>query len=79
VSKNKIVMQTPDTTVVSEYISERKTQTSYQSEAESEKSFIEQLKSQAYEYLDINSEEKLISNLRTQLEKLNNYKFSEKE
>ena len=51
----------------------------YQSEAQLEKAFIEQLQSQAYEYLPITNEDALKTNLRTQLEKLNNFTFSDKE
>ena len=45
----------------------------YQSEAELERAFIKQLETQAYEYLKITSENKLVLNLRQQLEKLNNF------
>ncbi|HNX57307.1 MAG TPA: type I restriction endonuclease subunit R, partial [Prolixibacteraceae bacterium] len=44
-----------------------------------EKSLIEQLKMQAYEYLPLTSEKQLIGNLRTQLEKLNDYTFTDNE
>jgi len=48
----------------------------YQSEAALETAFIEQLKTQAYEYLPITNEDALKTNLRTQLEKLNNFTFT---
>jgi len=51
----------------------------YQSEAALETAFIEQLKTQGYEYLPITNEDALKTNLRTQLEKLNNFTFSDKE
>ncbi len=51
----------------------------YQSEAELEKEFVAQLQTQAYEYLPITQESDLIINLRTQLEKLNHYTFSDQE
>ena len=51
----------------------------YQSEAGLEREFIEILRGQGYGYLNIKSENDLILNLRTQLEKLNNYKFSSSE
>ena len=41
--------------------------------------YIEQLESQAYEYLPITDKTDLIANLRTQLEKLNEYNFSNSE
>ena len=51
----------------------------YQSEAALEKEFIRLLTTQGYEYLSIHNEATLVSNLRLQLEKLNNYHFSDKE
>lgn len=59
-------------------INERKSE-SYQTEAQLEKAFIEQLKRQAYEYIAPSSEADLIANIRIQLEKLNNYHFSDDE
>lgn len=66
-------------TVVSEYKPENQNRISFQSEAQLEKEFIDQLAKQGYEYLNINSEEELINNLRVQLEKLNDYTFTDKE
>ncbi len=51
----------------------------YQSEADLEREFIALLKQQAYEYLPVHSEHELISNLRAQLERLNNVTFSDSE
>jgi len=51
----------------------------YQSEAQLERSFIEQLKLQAYAYLRINNEAELVANLRQQLERLNKITFSNAE
>ena len=42
-----------------------------------EDAFIKQLQEQGYEYLPINDEKALIANLRKQLEKLNDHKFSD--
>ncbi len=74
-----LVAQNPKSTVVSEYIPSKKRAENYQSEAELEREFIKQLETQAYEYLKITEEEDLKSNLRKQLEKLNDYEFSEGE
>ena len=52
---------------------------SYQSEAELEQAFIKQLKTQAYEQVNITSEADLVFNLRKQLEKLNDFKFTDAE
>ena len=68
-----------ESTVVAEFQSERTRETAYQSEADLERRFIQQLESQAYEYFPITTEEELISNLRCQLEKLNKIEFSDKE
>ena len=72
-------MENPQSTVVAEYSPERRRAEQYQSEAELESAFIEQLELQAYEYLPIKNETDLIANLRTQLEKLNDYNFSDSE
>ena len=75
-----MVVQDTQNTFVCEYISPYgKKPQNYQSEAELEKAFIEQLKSQAYEHLNITSEKDLVKNLRQQLEKLNNFEFSDNE
>ncbi len=75
----KLVAENPQSTVVAEYAAEYRTAKAYQSEAELERAFIEQLKSQAYEYLPIAAETDLVLNLRKQLEKLNNFTFSDTE
>ena len=74
-----MVAENPESTVVTEYKPLYRRETTFQSEADLEKAFIEQLTSQAYEYLPIASEEELIANLRCQLETLNNYKFTNPE
>jgi type I restriction enzyme R subunit len=75
----KMVAENPQSTVVSDYEPRYRTAKQYQSEAEMEKEFIEQLQTQAYDYLPITSEKELIENLRCQLEKLNGYRFTDKE
>lgn len=75
----KMVAENPQSTVVSDYEPRYRTAKQYQSEAEMEKEFIEQLQTQAYDYLPITSEKELIENLRRQLEKLNGYRFTDKE
>ena len=78
-NKYNLVVENPQSTVVAEYSPEKKRAEQYQSEAELESAFIEQIESQAYEYLPITDETDLIANLRTQLEKLNEYNFSDSE
>ena len=78
-SNYKIVAENPESTVIAEYQPFSRKEFSYQSESELENAFIEQLKTQAYDYLPITSEEDLISNLRCQLETLNQYQFTHSE
>ena len=77
--KNSIIVENPNSTVMAEYVPDSKRSTNYQSEDALEKAFIKQLESQAYEYLNITSEEDLVLNLRKQLEKLNNFNFTDTE
>jgi type I restriction enzyme, R subunit len=77
--KYNIVAENPESTVVAEYQSLYKRETSFQSEDQLERAFIQQLQTQAYEYLTITSEAALVSNLRQQLQKLNDYTFTDKE
>lgn len=74
-----IVAETNENTVVTEYTPVTKRYDAYQSEAALEAEFIRLLTEQGYEYLPIHSEEDLVLNLRRQLEKLNNYVFSDSE
>lgn len=74
-----LVAQNTQSTVVAEFTPSPKRAEQYQSEDALEKEFIAQLQNQAYEYLKIHQENDLVSNLRKQLEKLNNYQFSESE
>lgn len=78
-NKYNLVAENSQSTVVAEYTPEKKRAEHYQSEAELERAFIEQLGSQAYEFLPITSEADLIANLRVQLEKLNDYRFTDNE
>ena len=73
------VVEGDESTVVSEFIGGEDTESTYQSEADLEREFIENLQSQSYEYLPITSEAQLIANLRTQLERLNSITFSDAE
>lgn len=72
-------MSTAESTVVTEYEPQKNRSDAYQSEAALEKAFIKMLTEQGYEYIQIDSPSALIYNLRKQLEKLNNYTFSDKE
>lgn len=77
----QLIAENLQSTVVSEYKSypDSVREVHYQSEADLERAFMEQLTKQAYEHLSITSEADLVQNLRTQLEKLNSFEFTENE
>ncbi|MFD0866819.1 HsdR family type I site-specific deoxyribonuclease, partial [Tessaracoccus lubricantis] len=68
-----------ESTVVAEYVAEPSSAAGYQSEADLERELIATLESQAYERLHVTSEADLITNLRLQLEALNQITFSDDE
>ena len=74
-----IVAQTSENTVVTEYTPAKARSDSYQSEAELEREFIRMLSEQGYTYLPIHTEAELLQNLREQLQKLNDYSFTDSE
>ena len=74
-----LISENDNSTVLAEYKRLNRVATSFQSEAALEKELINTLVEQGYEYLTINNEDELILNLRRQLEKLNNYHFTDGE
>ncbi len=78
-SQYNMVMQGGESTVVAEYTPQPRKAEAYQSEADLENELIANLQEQGYEYLQIHSKTDLEENLRKQLEKLNDYQFSEEE
>ena len=74
-----IVAASNESTVVAEYTPEAARSDAYQSEAELEREFIRLLTAQGYEYLTVHDETALTANLRTQLELLNDYHFTDNE
>jgi len=68
-----------ESTVVAEFVPDPAQETSYQSEADLERTLINLLRDQAYEQLPLRSEAQLVANLRTQLEALNGIAFSDAE
>lgn len=78
-NKYNVVMETINSTVVAEYEPLKRKLDSYQSEAALEKEFIRMLTEQGYDYLEIHEQDALVTNLRKQLELLNDYKFTESE
>ncbi len=74
-----IIAESQEYTVVAEYDHVATPAEAYQSEADLEREFIRLLGEQGYEYLPIHTEADLIKNLRSQLEKLNHYHFTDSE
>ena len=74
-----IVSENMNSTVIAKYEGFKNSKTTYQSECELEHDFIKSLQALSYEYLKFTTEEEFILNLKTKLEELNNYKFSDKE
>lgn len=69
----------PESTVVSEYEPQETRSNAYQSEADLEQAFIDMLTQQGYEYVKIHKYDELVENLRKQLEKLNQFTFTDDE
>ena len=78
-STYNVVARTSESTVVAEYKPKERKSTAYQSEADLERELIAQLHSQGYECPNLPDEAAMLQNLRSQLEKLNNYTFSDAE
>lgn len=78
-SQYNVIAETPETTIAANYEPTKDRSDSYQSEAELEARFIQDLMDQGYLRLTIHSEEELIANLRRQLETLNKFTFSDDE
>lgn len=74
-----LVAQTTENTVVTEYEPQKRQSGSYQSEHDLEEAFLQMLTEQGYERLALHKESDLVANLRTQLEKLNRFTFSDNE
>ena len=78
-SRFNMIAESEVSTVLAEYKPEDKKYTAYQSEAELERELIQNLQEQGYEYLQIHNAHDLEDNLRRELQKLNNYVFSDSE
>jgi type I restriction enzyme R subunit len=75
----KIIVEQEHQTVMAHFEVQPKPAEGYQSEAKLENEFLNQLVRQGYEYIVSGAENFLIFNLRMQLEKLNDVKFSDAE
>ena len=75
-----IIAENENYTIVSDYQAiYRKSSDKYQTEAQLEKEFIKTLTEQGYDYLAIHTEQDLVDNLRVQLQRLNDYTFTDSE
>ena len=74
-----IIAENEDYTIVSDYEAVYRTSEKYQTEAQLEQELIKNLTEQGYEYLAIHTEKDLVDNLRVQLQKLNDYIFTDSE
>jgi len=79
VDNYNIIAEQSESTVMAHYEVMPRDAEAYQSEAALEDKLIKQLVNQGYENPKIKDEEGLIVNLRTQLERLNDYKFNDAE
>ena len=74
-----IIAENDNYTIVSDYQSAYRTSEKYQTEAQLEQELIKNLTEQGYEYLAIHTEKDLVDNLRVQLQRLNDYTFTDSE
>lgn len=75
--KYDLILQDENQTIVSSYAYEPKEDKPYQSEADLEKFLLKELEAQGYERLVLKDEAELESNLKAQLERLNNINFTQ--
>ncbi|MBD8240813.1 type I restriction endonuclease subunit R [Pantoea agglomerans] len=76
----KAVAESNSFIVLDKYTKEWQVNESYQSEGDLEREFIQDLQNQGYEYApSLNSPEKLLANVREQLQTLNNMQFADGE
>lgn len=76
----KTIAESNNFIVLDKYIKEWAVNESYQSESDLEQEFVQDLNNQGYEYVpDLMSLEKMLANVRVQLQALNNVAFSESE
>jgi len=80
INYTKPIAESNNFIVLDRYTKESQVAETYQSEYDLEREFIEDLANQGYEYLpDLNTPEKMLANVREQLQSLNNVQFLEAE
>ncbi|MBR4750864.1 MAG: type I restriction endonuclease subunit R [Thermoguttaceae bacterium] len=77
--EHKLVINSSESTVMAKYERSPRRSDAYQTEAQLERSFIELLREQGYEYVPVKNREGLLANLRRQLEALNALVFTDAE
>ena len=76
----KAIAESNNFIVLDKYFKDLQIKETYQNEYALEAELITDLQNQGYEYLpDLNSREKMLANMRVQLESLNNIKFLDEE
>jgi type I restriction enzyme, R subunit len=76
----KTIAESNNFIVLDKYSKEWKVSESYQSEYDLEREFIQDLQNQGYDYVpDVNTPDKLLANVREQLQALNNMQFADGE
>ena len=76
----KTIAESNNFIVLDKYFKEWKIKDSYQSEGELEREFIQDLQDQGYDYAyDLQTPDKLLANVRVQLQALNNMQFADGE
>ncbi len=79
-SEYKTIAESNNFIVLDKYTKCSQVNEAYQSEYDLEREFIEDLENQGYDYLrDVNTAEKMLANVREQLQTLNNLRFLEAE
>ncbi len=77
---NHTIVESKNFIILDEYSKIEQTEDGYQTEAELERELIADLINQGYEYItDLNSTEKMLNNIRVQLQKLNDVEFLDSE
>lgn len=74
-----IIAENENYTIVSDYQAIYRKSDKYQTEAQLEQELIKTLTEQGYDYLAIHTEQDLVDNLRVQLQRLNDYTFTDSE
>ncbi|MXV35703.1 MULTISPECIES: type I restriction endonuclease subunit R [unclassified Saccharibacter] len=79
IQKTTPIAETNNFIVLDRYISEKKTDGSYQSEADLERELLHDLEQQGYERINLKSQEDMLANVRIQIQRLNNTTFTDEE